>query len=520
MKNDMTLKTLLSLKLWQKIILSCAILGFTILAYGIWYFHTRDAREPSKLAFQQHCGNCHGADLRGSVGGPSLVDRPLSIVDDYQSLINAMRGEGNVPSSHDWRGTLPPQTLKAISLYINERQQKYVSTAASYGFQPKADVSVSSQYYDFFLEQVTSLQSRPYGLAALPDGRLIVAEKTRGISIIDNLGRQGDPLQGTPRVWDTILSLQGAWLNLGIMLDVALHPDYDQNGWVYISHTDRCWLDCMSLVPITMVRVVRGRVKGNKWVDQQIVWSVHRDHYTPVPDGVAAGRLAFDKDNHLYISIGGKNTYGKLHNLDTPFGKIHRVRDDGSVPSDNPYFIDAHARTQASTRHTVWSIGHRTGQGLASHPKSGDIWNSEMGPRGGDEINLIKSGGNYGWPLYTNGLNYNGDFITIGEDLGLDFPIEETILPIVDFTPAPALSNLTFYQGGGFPEWNGDMLVGSLKAGTLYRVRVKNNTLKEVERLLVNFGRMRDVAIGSKGHVFIALEHNENGSIWRLSPKP
>ena len=223
-------------------------------------------------------------------------------------------------------------------LYINERQQKYVSTAASYGFQPKADVSVSSQYYDFFLEQVTSLQSRPFGLAALPDGRLIVAEKTRGISIIDNLGRQGDPLQGTPRVWDTILSLQGAWLNLGIMLDVALHPDYDQNGWVYISHTDRCWLDCMSLVPVTMVRVVRGRVKGNKWVDQQLIWSVHRDHYTPVPDGVAAGRLAFDKDNHLYISIGGKNTYGKLHNLDTPFGKIHRVRDDGSVPSDNPLF--------------------------------------------------------------------------------------------------------------------------------------------------------------------------------------
>ena len=142
-----------------------------------------------------------------------------------------------------------------------------------------------------------------------------------------------------------------------------------------------------------------------------------------------------------------------------------------------------------------------------------------MGPRGGDEINLIKGGGNYGWPLYTNGLDYNGEYITIGEDLGLDFPIEETVLPIVDFTPAPALSNLTFYQGAAFADWNGDALVGSLKAGTLYRLRIADNAPMEVERLLVNFGRMRDVAIGPEGHVYIALEHNENGSIWRLSPR-
>ena len=515
----MIMKTLSSLKLWQKIILSSAVLGLLLLAYGIWYLQTRDAREPSKLAFQKHCASCHGVDLKGGLNAPSLIDRPLSIIDDYQILINAMRGGGDVPPSHDWREALSPQMLKAIALHINERQQQYVSTAASYGFDPKADDAVSSQHYDFALARVTLMQSRPYGLTALPDGRLIVAEKTRGLSLIERDGQQGAPLTGTPRVWDTILSLQGAWLNLGIMLDVALHPDYANNGWVYISHTDRCWLDCLSPVPVTMVRVLRGRIKDNAWVDQQVIWSVHRDHYTPVPDGVAAGRLAFDKDNHLYISIGGKNTYGKLHDLDTPFGKIHRVRDDGSVPSDNPYFVDADQRAESSTRHTVWSIGHRTGQGLAGHPATGEIWNSEMGPRGGDEINLIKGGGNYGWPLYTNGLNYNGEYITIGEDLGLDFPIEETVLPIVDFTPAPALSNLTFYQGAAFADWNGDALVGSLKAGTLYRLRIADNAPMEVERLLINFGRMRDVAIGPEGHIYIALEHGENGSIWRLSPR-
>ncbi len=127
---------------------------------------------------------------------------------------------------------------------------------------------------------------------------------------------------------------------------------------------------CGWIVPGTMVRVVRGRIKDGKWVDQEIIWSVHKDHYTPVPDAVAAGRLAFDRRGHLYISIGGKNTYDKLHLLDTPFGKIHRVREDGSVPKDNPFWVAAEERSEASTVHTVWSIGHRTGQGLDGHPKT------------------------------------------------------------------------------------------------------------------------------------------------------
>ncbi len=506
-----------TLKRWQKISLSFALLTAGLLVYGIWYFYTRDAREPSRLAFQDHCVACHGIDLRGTEAAPSLVGRGLIYGEGHDELVRAISGHPGMLPSHDWREKLPENMIEGVALYVSERRQGYVSTAASYKLAPRVALNQRSELHAFAVERVVTLKSRPYSLAALPNGKLLVAEKTRGLSVIDN-GRQEPPVTGTPRVWGTILSVQGAWLNLGIMLDVALHPDYAQNGWVYISHTDRCWFDCGSILPVTMVRVLRGRIKDNLWVDEEVIWSVHRAHYTPVPDGVAAGRLAFDADNHLYISIGGKNTYDKLHNLDTPFGKIHRVRDDGSVPDDNPFFVEAEKRNHASTRHTIWSIGHRTGQGLAGHPQTGAIWNSEMGPRGGDEVNLIQGGGNYGWPLYTNGLNYNGEYVSIGNDLGLDFPIEETVLPAVDFTPAPALSDLTFYKGKAFPEWNGDALLGSLKAGTLYRVRVGNNVPTEVERLLVNFGRMRDVTIGPEGNVFIALEHNENGSIWRLRP--
>ena len=504
------------LKRWQWVALALPLIVLAIWASALAYLQAREAWEPSKLAYEEHCASCHGKALEGSDSAPSLLGRELTLTNDYERLMAAISGGQGAPPSHDWRSELPPPMVKAVALYINERQQAFRSTTESYGFAPQPEALVESAHHAFRVERVSVLQSRPYGLVALPDGRLLVTEKTRGLSIIGQDGQQGPLVRGTPPVWETLLRVRGAWLNLGIMLDIALHPDYERNGWIYLSHTDRCWSDCGSPLPVTMVRVARGRIRDNSWVDEEVVWSVHRDHYTPVPDAVASGRLAIDQERHLYISIGGKNTYDKLHNLDTPFGKIHRVADDGRVPPDNPFFVEEEKRDPASTRHTVWSIGHRTGQGLASHPRTGVLWNSEMGPRGGDEINLIRGGGNYGWPLYTNGLDYDSTEISIGKDLGLTFSREETELPVVDFTPAPALSNLTFYEGAEFPAWQGDALVGSLKAGALYRVRLDNAAAPEVERLLTNFGRIRDVAVGGSGEVYLAIEHGENGSLWRL----
>ena len=141
-----------------------------------------------------------------------------------------------------------------------------------------------------------------------------------------------------------------------------------------------------------------------------------------MPDGVAGGRLAFDANADLYITVGGKATYDNLHVLDTPYGKIHRVHDDGRIPTDNPFWKPENKLSETSTRNTVYSYGHRTTQGLSADPQTGLIWSSEMGPRGGDEINRIVAGGNYGWPLYTNGLDYDAEPISIGKDLGLDFP--------------------------------------------------------------------------------------------------
>ena len=141
-----------------------------------------------------------------------------------------------------------------------------------------------------------------------------------------------------------------------------------------------------------------------------------------------------------------------------------------------------------------------------------------MGPRGGDEINLIQRGGNYGWPLYTEGLDYDAEYISIGQDLGLDFEFSETIPPVVDFTPAPSLSNFSFHKGDKFPNWRNDLLVGSLRAQTLFRVRLNDGQVVEQEKLITKLGRIRDVEMGIDGFVYVLIEHNETGSLLRLVP--
>ncbi|MEM7000565.1 MAG: PQQ-dependent sugar dehydrogenase [Pseudomonadota bacterium] len=477
-----------------------------------WFLATYDAREPSHVAFAEHCAGCHGATLEGSETGSPLVDVTLVHGASVSHLVQS------IETQHEYLAPdLSPSLIKALALYIIERRQKLVSIVDSHQRHIPTEV-VDTQHHRFSVELVAELSSGPYAMEPLPDGRMLVSEKVRGLSVVDTTGSQGEPISGAPEVWGEIIHIRGSYVGLGQMLDVELHPDYASNGWIYVSHTDRCQLDCASPWPRTMVRVVRGRLQGNNWVEQEVVWSVHKDNYTVVPDGVAGGRLAFDANGDLFVTVGGKSTYDNLHVMDTPYGKIHRVHADGQVPDDNPFWLPASERATASSRNTVWSYGHRTTQGLATDPITGHIWSTEMGPRGGDEVNRIVGGGNYGWPLYTNGLDYNAKPVSIGTDLGLDFPITETILPVVDFTPAPSLSNFTFHQGARFANWDNDLLVGSLRAQTLFRIRLDGDTLVERERLITRLGRIRDVEMGYDGLVYILLEHGKTGSIVRLVP--
>ncbi len=498
---------------WSIKLFIALIVGVGAVVLGVnWYLATSDEREPSRVTFMESCAGCHGDHLQGTETGPSLVAEELEFGASTSQLIRSITDQ----HEHLPEG-MSASMVKALALYIIERRQQLPSIAASHTHKIPADV-VATQHHDLRVELVTELTSGPYSMEPLPDGRILVAEKVRGLSIVDEDGQQGPLIDGTPEVWSEIIHIRGSYVGLGQMLDVELHPDYDSNGWIYFSHTDRCQLDCGTPWPRSMVRVVRGRLNGNSWVNQEIMWSVHKDNYTVVPDGVAGGRIAFDGAGYLYVTVGGKASYDNLHVMDTPYGKIHRVHGDGRIPEDNPFWRPDEENTPASVRNTVYSYGHRTTQGLSTDPRTGLIWSSEMGPRGGDEINRIVSGGNYGWPLYTNGLDYNAEPISIGKDLGLDFPLSATIEPVVDFTPAPSLSNFTFHDGDAFPAWNNDLLVGSLRAQTLFRIRLDGDQVVELEPLLTHFGRIRDVEMGYDGLVYILLEHGKGGSIVRLIP--
>ncbi|MEM1413013.1 MAG: PQQ-dependent sugar dehydrogenase [Pseudomonadota bacterium] len=501
-----------------KTLLVLVVLLLAVLGVAYWYFSTADAREPSRVAFAEHCAACHGTELAGTERGPSLMrplDDPRGEMARIAEQIIDLHPEQDLDA---WRASISSESIKAIALYVSERRQQWPATGTSKQLAFSESL-VESRHHRFRIERVAALAGKPYSLEPLPDGRVLVAEKSRGLSLVEPNGQQRSPISGTPPAFDPLLNLGGNVLHLGSLLDVQRHPEFHQNGWIYLSHSHRCEANCGTPWPKSMVRVVRGRIRENQWVDEEIIWSVDPGYYTVVPDAVACGRLAFDDAGHVYVTVGGKAPYKHLHDLDTPYGKIHRVRDDGRVPEDNPFYLPANQRDDGSTQHTVYSYGHRTVQGLTAHPQNGTIWSTEMGPRGGDEINRIMNGQNYGWPLYTEGLGYNGKPITIGTDLGLTFPRAATIAPVVDFSPAPAISNLTVYEGEAFPAWNGDFLVGSLKARTLYRVRVRNEVAIEVEKLATNVGRIRDVEVGSDGTVYIAVEQGESGLLLRMVPE-
>jgi aldose sugar dehydrogenase len=267
-------------------------------------------------------------------------------------------------------------------------------------------------------------------------------EKTGGLRIISRDGKPSEPIRGTPKGYPEGFEVPGVQLFLGVgyLLDVALHPDYEKNGWIYLSYTDRC-SDCnessrKSGRPVSMNALIRGRIANCEWIDQQSIWRTDVENYTPMPDMAAGGRIAFDGEGHVFMTIGIKDNseFAGVQDLSLPYGKVIRINDDGSIPADNPFVHVPHALP------SIWTYGHRSPEGLAFNRATHQLWETEMGQRGGDEVNLLSPGKNYGWPLYSKGLKYDGTPVDYGTDLGITFDPKDIEQPVVDLTPAPAVS--------------------------------------------------------------------------------
>lgn len=474
------------------------------------------------VVYAEKCSICHGENLEGTTLGFPLTGREFTHGDTIDAISKSIADGFEESGMPAFSATLSKLQIKGLALHIVEQR----TDQATGDFKVNTpfvipDGIVESEKHNFRLETVIDhIDPLPFSIAPMPDGRILLTEKTRGLSIISVDGNQSELIQGTPKAYNDGLIIPDISLTMGTgwMMDVDLHPDFEENGWIYIYFGDRC-SDCndasrKSGRPVSMNKLVRGRIKDGKWLDEETIWQVDTEMYTTQFDMAAGGRIAFDEAGHVFLSVGFKGplTYTGIQDLSQPYGKIHRVYDDGRIPEDNPYVGDPKAMD------SVWSYGHRSQQGLEYDAKTEQLWSTEMGPRGGDELNLLRPAENYGWPLYSKGLNYDGTPVEYGKRLGIEFDLDDIVQPVVDWTPSPAVSSFIIYEGSEFPGWHRNLIVGTLKAREIYRLELKNNEVIHTETLLSGLARVRDIETGADGNIYILLEHGSGGKILRIVP--
>jgi glucose/arabinose dehydrogenase len=344
-----------------------------------------------------------------------------------------------------------------------------------------------SQYHSYRVEVLFQDLERPWSLAFLPDGRMLVTERAGRLNLLDPRDGSRQRIAGVPEV---------AAVGQGGLLDVVLHPDFKSNGWVYLSYSARHGSGLST-------HVGRGRLKGERLEDFQVLFRAE----PPLSRGQHFGsRLVFDRDGYLFITVGDHGERDSAQDRGTHMGTVIRLTDDGRVPKDNPFVGDPRARPE------IYSYGHRNAQGMTLHPRTGVLWLHEHGPRGGDEINLPKPGLNYGWPKTTFGREYHGPRI------GPEPPQPGFESPIHHWTPSIAPSGMAFYDGDRFPNWRGDLFVGALAHRHLQRLRLDGGKVVEQEQLLTELGwRIRDVRSGPDGYLYV-LPDETDGALIRLVP--
>jgi glucose/arabinose dehydrogenase len=339
------------------------------------------------------------------------------------------------------------------------------------------------------VETVARGLEHPWGLAFLPDGRMLVTERPGRLRVVERDGRLSEPLAGVPRV-----QARGQ----GGLLDVALDPRFADNRLVYLSYAEP------GEGGVAGTAVARGRLGAGGLEDVRVIYR----QQPKVEGGNHFGsRLVFARDGTLFVTQGDRFAYRVgAQDLSVGFGKIVRIATDGSVPRDNPFVGRAGAQPE------IWSYGHRNVQAAALHPQTGQLWTVEHGARGGDELNRPEAGKNYGWPVITYGVDYSG--AAIGE--GTARPGMEQ--PVYYWDPVIAPSGMTFYTGDALPDWQGSLLIGSLRPGLLVRLTLEDGRVAREERYLGGLReRIRDVRQGPDGLVYL-LTDQRAGRILRVAP--
>lgn len=346
---------------------------------------------------------------------------------------------------------------------------------------------VKTEKVSFQVETYADGFEIPWGMAFLPDNRMMVTDRIGDLWIVEKDGK--DKVKVSGEIPNVRSKGQGG------MLDVAVHPDFNTNSYIYLSYSD--YSENKSHTSL-----IRAKLVNNSLVNSQIIFRPEEKFFTKRSLHFGS-RIIFDDKGFIFFCIGDRGDRDLAQNLDMPNGKIYRIRDDGTVPIDNPFYY-----TKGAIK-SIWSYGHRNPQGLAIHPSTRQLWEAEHGPRGGDEVNIILRGHNYGWPVITYGKNYSGTIISkLTHHEGMD-------QPVFHWTPSIAVCGIAFYEGSQFPEWKNNLLATSLKYERLHRVELDGMNMVKDEIIFEAESRVRDVEVGPDGIIYVALE--DPGRIVKLT---
>ncbi len=436
--------------------------------------------EKAKEAYAEYCSGCHGEQME------AFVDRNWKHGKDLNSIIRSIKY-----GSPDFGMPAYDSVISdEVTATMADMLVKYIKEVDAYNPAPRPTSNIF--VFDGIrvrLDTIATELNSPWGFAQLPDGNYLITDRAGQLYQVDH-NRNKMLIKNTPAALSE---------GQGGLLDLKLHPNFSENGWVYISYS-KYRMD--GNVKMTTTAIVRGKIKNGEFTDAQEIFEANpytstKHHY--------GSKIMFDDKGYIFFSVGERGRENEFpQSTQNDNGKIHRLHDDGRIPEDNPFVQDG------KSKGSIWSYGHRNPQGLIFDKGTGIIWETEHGPRGGDELNIIRKGANYGWPVICYCINYDGKPITsISKKEGME-------QPEIYWTPSIAPCGMTMITGDRYPQWKGNIMVGSLRYKYLNRCEMKGNKVVKQEKLFSNLGRMRNAEMGNDGYLYIAVE--SPGRVFKVVP--